>query len=696
MTLKLRTKVTFGIAALLIFLLLICTFASSVLINKQNREASHELLKKSFTLISELLSSRQKKLVADSRQMAKMNDKEVINVVKNRESALYSMLKPAYVKIAEGTYNMTVNADIEKAAIYDMNGHLICFSTIDRQGNRLVGIRHKETIESATLKPGEQLNYERWKKLDSSPNIETTFGKSIPTEEIIRFEIMDHSVSLVSYVPIMGEEYNVKTEEMEPKQFGFITASQRLDDPFVHMLSRLTGTKINIFTKEGLSAGNFPEYEKYDLRKLGKTGEERGQTGREILFNDLTIQDKSYFQGVSPIYSGSECIAAIASLHSKEIAKANAWQMIRMLVLVFLSCILVVLPITLFFSNSMIRPISRVVTGLRDVAEGEGDLTARLEVKSMDEVGELAYWFNTFMEKLQGIIRNIAGNADTLNGSSSNLSTLSEQVSDGAEQMSSKVNTVASAGEEMSSNMESVASTMEEASTNISVVAASAEEVTSTINEIARNSEKARTTTNEAVSRAQNVSNKVDELGVSAREVDKVTEAITEISEQTNLLALNATIEAARAGEAGKGFAVVANEIKDLARQTAEATQEIKEQIDGIQNSTSGTISEIEQILKVINDIDEIVSTIAAAVEEQSVTTTEIAGNVAQVSQGIQEVSENVSQSSAVSSGIAKDIAEVNQTTSEISESSAKMKDNARELSELAHELKGMVSRFKV
>ncbi len=696
MKIRLKTKATFGIAALLIFLMLICTFAVSFLINRQNREASNELLRKSFTLIAELISNRQEKLIADSRQMAKSNDKDVVNIVQNCETALYSMLRPAYIKVAEGVYNATVNAGIQKAALYDMKGDLIAFSIMDSQGNRHVSIHNKKTIESALLKPGEQLNYELWKKQDSSVDMEANFGKAIPSEEIIRFEKINNAICLVSYTPVMGEEYNVKTEQMEPKQFAFITASQKLDDHFVHMLSRLSGTKINIFTKEGLSVGNLREYEKYDLLQFGKADEEWNLTNQKILLNDVAINDKNYFQGVSPIYSGPECIAAIASLQPKDISKANTRQMIKMLILVFLSCTLIVLPVTLFFSNSMVRPISRVVTGLKDVAEGEGDLTARLEVKSMDEVGELAYWFNTFMEKLHGIMKKIAGNAETLNEASSKLSALSEKVSDGAEQMSMKVNTVASSGEEMSSNMESVAATMEQASMNIGIVASSAEEMTSTINEIARNSEKARNTTGEAVSRAQNVSNKVDELGLAAREVGKVTEAITEISEQTNLLALNATIEAARAGEAGKGFAVVANEIKDLARQTAEATQEIKEQIAGIQNSASGTISEIGQILKVINDIDEIVSIITASVEEQSVTTGEIAGNVAQASQGIQEVSENVSQSSVVSTGIARDIAGVNRTTGEISDSSSKMKLNAKELSRLANELKTMVARFKV
>ena len=352
--------------------------------------------------------------------------------------------------------------------------------------------------------------------------------------------------------------------------------------------------------------------------------------------------------------------------------------------------------LTYFIVRSTTKPISQVANSLKDIAEGEGDLTARLEIKSKDEVGVLSEWFNIFMDKLQNIIKDVAGNAESLGASSCELSDLSGQMSQGADNMSGKASTVASAAEEMSSNMHSVAAAMEQAATNVNMVASAAEEMTATVNEIARNSEKARSITNKAVSQSRNASEKVDKLGIAANEISKVTEVITEISEQTNLLALNATIEAARAGEVGKGFAVVANEIKELARQTADATQEIKKKIEGIQGSTDETVTEIGHISKIINDVNEIVSTIATAVEEQSVTTREIAGNVAQASLGIAEVNENVAQSSAVSGEIAKDIIEVTQLADEMSNSSSQVNMSADELSKLAKELNGMVGRFRV
>ncbi len=350
----------------------------------------------------------------------------------------------------------------------------------------------------------------------------------------------------------------------------------------------------------------------------------------------------------------------------------------------------------LFIVFGITRALRQMIDSFRDIAEGEGDLTKRIDLNSKDELAELAGWFNTFLGKLQGIIGKIADNSGQVNQSAASLTGIAAQMSAGAEDTSQQANSVSVAAEEMSANLNAVAAAMEESATNTSMVATASEEMSATINEIAQNAEKARSISDEAVHKSTSAAEKMAQLGHAAQAIGKVTETITEISEQTNLLALNATIEAARAGDAGKGFAVVANEIKELAKQTAGATLDIKKQIEGIQDTTGNTVTEIDQISSVIKNVNDIVATIATAVEEQSSATKDIAVNIAQASQGIQEVNENVSQSSGVASEITEAITTVNASAGEISSSSSQVKLSADDLQRMAAELTAIVKSFKI
>jgi methyl-accepting chemotaxis protein len=345
-------------------------------------------------------------------------------------------------------------------------------------------------------------------------------------------------------------------------------------------------------------------------------------------------------------------------------------------------------------TRSITRPLNRGVAFAGHMAEG--DLTQTIDTGKEDEIGVLSRALSQMGLSLRQMIKNISAHVETLASSSTELTAISKLMSGSAEQTSMRANMVSGTVEQMSSNMNAVAASMEQTATNINIVATSAEEMTSTIGEIARNSEKARSITAGAVDQVQSATQKVSELGQAARDIGKVTEAISAISAQTNLLALNATIEAARAGSAGKGFAVVANEIKELARQTAGATDDIKTRIEGIQSSTALTVTDIDKISQVIQEVNEIVTTIAAAIEEQSVVTRDIANNVAQAAQGVQEVNQHVSQTSAAANTVVQEVVEVNQASGEISSSSAQVLLSSEELSKLAEQLRNLTAQFKI
>ncbi|CAG35224.1 methyl-accepting chemotaxis protein [Desulfotalea psychrophila] len=376
---------------------------------------------------------------------------------------------------------------------------------------------------------------------------------------------------------------------------------------------------------------------------------------------------------------------------------ANAQQLLRVSIIIGILSLTILLALVYAISTFVIvRPIEMVVNGLKDIAGGEGDLTKRLDASTKDEIGELCSWFNTFIAELQRIMTEVSGKSAILGASAQALQATSKEMTGDANTTSAKTVHVSTAIRDMNGNISTVAAAMEQTSTNIGLVASATEEMTATINEIAKHSESARAISGNAVSRSQKASDKMDLLGGAARDIDKVTETITEISEQTNLLALNATIEAARAGEAGKGFAVVAGEIKVLSQQTANATKEIQKRIEGIQTATNESIEEINGVSKAIEDVNDTISTIATAVEEQSIASQEIADNIGQASQGVQEVNTNVTETAGLADQVTNDVEEVSAATTDIANLSTTVTTSANELNQLSGELNALVERFKV
>jgi methyl-accepting chemotaxis protein len=358
---------------------------------------------------------------------------------------------------------------------------------------------------------------------------------------------------------------------------------------------------------------------------------------------------------------------------------------------------LILIPLIIFViitSLTITKPIKQCVDFASSVQNG--DLTANIDIDQEDEVGELGNSLNAMVKGLRNIISGINNLSGELKEQSGILNIISEKMQESSRETDMKSSSVAAASEEMSINMSSVSAAAEESNTNLSTIVNSSQEMATTVHEIAENSEKARNISSEAVESVNSSIKRVNDLESSATEINKVLDLIFEIATQTRLLALNATVEAARAGDAGKGFAVVANEVKNLAAQTNKATEDINEKIKTMQQSTGNTIQDINIIHSKINNVDEIITSIAAAVEEQSVVTKEILNNIHESVEGNKEVTVNVTEASTASRSVAQDISEVSIKSDEVKQASEKLNQNARHLQQIGNNLIEMVKKFKV
>ena len=321
--------------------------------------------------------------------------------------------------------------------------------------------------------------------------------------------------------------------------------------------------------------------------------------------------------------------------------------------------------IAVYLTRAIARPLREMADRARKVASGNLNIEA-LNLKSSDELGDLGKAFNIMVESLQSMVSQLRGSSEKLGVAAEDLTTVSDNMSTSAERTSTQAVAASSTGEQVSSNVASVATAIEQ--------------MNASIREVAGNATEAALVSTEAVEVAKHTSSTIEKLGQSSVEIGNVIQVIDSIAEQTNLLALNATIEAARAGESGKGFAVVANEVKELAKQTAIATDEISDRIQAIQEDTKGAIEANEQIGTTIDRINEISTVIASAVEEQSMTTAQIGKSVEEAAQGTREIS-------AVINGVATAAEETQDGTN-------KTKTSAGEMAHMAERLDELVSQY--
>jgi len=318
-------------------------------------------------------------------------------------------------------------------------------------------------------------------------------------------------------------------------------------------------------------------------------------------------------------------------------------------------------------SRSLAGAVAKMLAMIQEVA-GNNLTISDMEITSQDEIGQAGIALNHMKNNLREMIRSIADTAVHVTSASEQLSGTSQHITANSEETSAQADVVSKAAQQVSQNLQTVA--------------AGAEEMGATIKEIAKNASEAAKVATSAVKVAETTNATVSKLGESSSEIGQVIKVITSIAQQTNLLALNATIEAARAGEAGKGFAVVANEVKELAKETAKATEDISRKIEAIQTDTKAAVGAIATISEIINQINGISSTIATAVEEQNITTNEMARNVSEAARGSGEITQNISG-----------VAEAAQSTTRGAGDTQKA---AQQLVEMSTQLRRLVEQFRV
>jgi hypothetical protein len=519
---KLNRKLILFSLSTLVFVMVVSTAVVTGILMKQTRVESHDRIRQSLDIVKEDVSGKQQKLLADALQLAVINGmgSKVKFLLDYKKSPDETMTANTYKEITNDINQVGRTSKLWKTSVYDAEGDLVSFSSRKDENTTLCGYIYRDpkpALKFAELKKGEDLKPELWKEAEAvpDPDLHLKFTQQLPKDAKVVFGAVGNSICLVAYAPIMGNEYNRETGNLQTRQVGLAQAVLRLEADFALKMSRLTGMGINVFRGEKLSTGAMPEYNLLQTSKDREVSGKGDPAGDKVALNDISVKEEAYFQGILPLRGDAGVLGTIAALYSKKSAQANTRQMLQLLALVGLGCLLLILPFCILFANTLTRPIDKAIQFLTDAAQ---------EISSASAL----------------------------------VSSTSQQLAEGASEQAASLEETSSSLEEMSAMTRQTADHSRQAD---------------------QISQEASQNLKDANKSMKALIQSMEESSAAGANVAKIITTIDEIAFQTNLLALNAAVEAARAGQAGAGFAVVADEVRRLALRSAEASKNTQEMI---------------------------------------------------------------------------------------------------------------------
>ena len=698
---RLKNKILVGAVSISAFTVLLSAIATAYLINRQQIAASHDLLRKAFRVILNELAYNQKGIHDAASQLA--TAEEIGTTVKylsqfGKLKAGNPAVQGTYRQLAALTYQIGRTAGTWKTMVYDANGDLMTFAVLTENVGQF---GYAEGFPSPVFQIVSLDAHEKrldadyaWTQQAGVNGVSTTFGAALPIGELDRIEQVDQFLCLVAYAAIDGRALNPKTRQMEATRLGTVRMICPLKQEFVSRLAELTETRVNVFLKNALSIGEMAAYATIDPAMFADTPT-RDLSLNALTLNDVTIQRGEYFQAILPFYVEETYVGAIAALYSQEIARANTWQIIQILIGIALLCILFVIPLSIVFAESISQPIRQMIMVLRE-GMANGDFSHDVMLRQHDEIGELAEAFRTMRETIRRVLQELnsliqliqegqlstRGNVELFSGSWRDLvaginhlieafvapiaatTGMLEQLSQGVipEQITQEyagdfdkikfalnamsrkltnvvrevqnvVFAVVKSSQELSESAEGLSRRTSQEAASTEEAAASTEEMTANIRQNAENAKQTETLAHQAVAYAKETGTVVAETIVAMQQIADEISVIQDIARQTRLLSLNATIEASRAEDFGKAFGVVAYEVRELATTTGRAAETIDQLAHSSLEVSQKAGDMLATLVPNIQKTAEFMQEISAATADQSLEGEQISRAMQQMDQ---------------------------------------------------------------